>query len=628
VGRARQIRLAARAAGALLALAAGCGRTPLLPSASDGGGTLGLTGDLPELARVGEGYAGSLAAVQASGGCEWSAQGSMPPGLALLPDGAGAVLAGTPELSGDFQLDIRVRDAAGREAERSLTVHVRPRAWLAVQVGNGDGSGETRLLDSDHPDSAFVVTVPPIVGSWAWSWSPAGDAFAFASGPSSRGQVYLVDLRGLSPAPAVPVGTPQAIYRIEFAPGGLLYRTSRRMFMARLAAGVPGPAVELVAAPAGQEFMGTLLSPHGDWLMVRGHLRSEAIELLAIDLDAEPPSAPVPIHPPLVSGGNVSAWSFSPDGRWAMYEADAEQDDRFELYAVDVHARAFGAPVKLNPPLPPGGNVGEAVPGEEFDWSWPMWAPDSKKVAFMADAEQDGEFALYVAQVGKPPRASKVSQAFAADRKLGDFAWADGARLLYWSVPRSAGAEQLMLVDTAASPAKVKTLAAPAEGSIPRVVADPRGRGILYANGLSFYWMDWYWQDWQGSAPRKLYGPIEWYWGLYEPRFSADGAGVLFTTDSGDGNPGTTGAELCWSEVRASGVADPVLVQGRGGGGVSCENYADTCRRFWRNDGRKLAYLTADGNLHLLDAGSLPPSRAQVLAPPPGGAISDFSWPP
>jgi Tol biopolymer transport system component len=629
VGRARKIRLSAWAAGALLGLAAGCGRTPLLPSSSEDAGTLVLVGDLPELARVGEAYQGALAAVHASGACEWLAQGSVPPGLALLPDGASARLAGTPEQSGDFKLDIQVRDAAGREAERSLAVHVRPRAWLAVKVVKGDGSGETRLLDSDDPDAAFVVTVPPIVGSWAWSWAPAGDCFAFASGPSSRSQVYLVDLRGTSPAPAVPVGTPKAIDRIDFVLGGraLLYQTSSEMFMARLAAGAPGPAVELIAAPAGPGFMGSELSPNGDWLMVRGRLRSEAIELLAIDLDVEPPSAPVPIHPPLVSGGNVSAWSFSPDGRWAMYEADAEEDDRFELFAVDVHAHGFGAPVKLNLPLPPGGDVGSAVPGEELDWAWPVWSPDGKKVAFAADAKQDGELALYVAQVGKPPGVSKVNQPFAADRKLGDFAWADGTRLLYWSEPRSAGADQLMLVETAASPGAVRIVAAPAEGTIARVVPDPRGRGVLYANGQSFYWMDWYWQDWQGSTPRRLYGPIEWSWGLYQPRFSADGAGLLFTTDSGGGSPGTTGAELYWSPV-GSGVADPVLVEGRQAGGIRCGTSADTCQQFWRNDGRKLAYLTADGNLHLLDAGDFPPSRARVIAPPPGGAITNFSWPP
>lgn len=57
---------------------------------------------------------------------------------------------------------------------------------------------------------------------------------------------------------------------------------------------------------------------------------------------------------PLPLFGDVRSFQISPDGRYAVYLADQDTDEVFELYSV---ALSGGAPVRLNPLLPVGRNV-------------------------------------------------------------------------------------------------------------------------------------------------------------------------------------------------------------------------------------------------------------------------------
>lgn len=84
-------------------------------------------------------------------------------------------------------------------------------------------------------------------------------------------------------------------------------------------------------------------------------------ELFGVPLDGSAPA--VRLNPPLVPGGNVHLANtldatyadVTPDGVWAVYEADQEVDNVRELFAVP--ADGSRPAVKLNGPLPPGGNV-------------------------------------------------------------------------------------------------------------------------------------------------------------------------------------------------------------------------------------------------------------------------------
>lgn len=84
-------------------------------------------------------------------------------------------------------------------------------------------------------------------------------------------------------------------------------------------------------------------------------------ELFSVPLDGS--ASPVRLNPPLVPGGDVfqantlngQFVNATPDGVWAVYEADQEVDGVRELFAVP--ADGSRPAVKLSGPLPPGGNV-------------------------------------------------------------------------------------------------------------------------------------------------------------------------------------------------------------------------------------------------------------------------------
>ncbi len=95
--------------------------------------------------------------------------------------------------------------------------------------------------------------------------------------------------------------------------------------------------------------------------------------------------SPVKLNGPLASGGDVLAdgIAFSPIGDRAVYVADQEQDQRFELYSVPTLG---GTPVRLNAMLANGGDV---TPGSQ------RFSPDGARVLFHADQDEDDVFEIY-----------------------------------------------------------------------------------------------------------------------------------------------------------------------------------------------------------------------------------------
>jgi len=79
----------------------------------------------------------------------------------------------------------------------------------------------------------------------------------------------------------------------------------------------------------------------------------------------------VKLNAPLVAGGEVQEFALSPDGSWAVYIADQDTDDMFELYRVSVDG---GTPLKLNAPLIAAGDVASF-----------RISPDSSRVVYRAD---------------------------------------------------------------------------------------------------------------------------------------------------------------------------------------------------------------------------------------------------
>jgi Tol biopolymer transport system component len=106
-------------------------------------------------------------------------------------------------------------------------------------------------------------------------------------------------------------------------------------------------------------------------------------ELFCVAADGS--EAPVKVSGALIAAGDVrTSLATSPDGRWVVYLADAEVDDRVELYSAPTDGSA--PPRKLNGPLVLGGDVQENV-GFRI-------SPDGAWVVYRADQEFDRQVEL------------------------------------------------------------------------------------------------------------------------------------------------------------------------------------------------------------------------------------------
>ncbi len=92
----------------------------------------------------------------------------------------------------------------------------------------------------------------------------------------------------------------------------------------------------------------------------------------------------------LVAGGDVVASLVSPDGFFVAYVADQDTDDVFELYTVVVDRTTGDTAVKVSGAMAGSGilvlSSGEYVFG---------WAPNSSRVAYIADQNTNGVFELF-----------------------------------------------------------------------------------------------------------------------------------------------------------------------------------------------------------------------------------------
>lgn len=145
---------------------------------------------------------------------------------------------------------------------------------------------------------------------------------------------------------------------------------------------------------------------------------------------------------PRVTTGDVSSFRPSPDGTWLVFRADAEQDERFELFALSA---AGGLAVKLNGVLVPEGDVAPDF-GYTVQPNYDV-SPDSTRVVYAADQDVDGRFELYSTPIDGGV-AVRLNAPFASEI-LATFAIApDSSRVVYrtsevaphlWSVPIDGG---------------------------------------------------------------------------------------------------------------------------------------------------------------------------------------------
>jgi Tol biopolymer transport system component len=122
----------------------------------------------------------------------------------------------------------------------------------------------------------------------------------------------------------------------------------------------------------------------------------------------------------MVSGGNVVDFQVSPEGGSVAYVADQTRDEIFELYVVPVDKTADENAVKISGLLMAGSGI--------FDFSW---APDSSRVAYIADQDTEDLFELYT-NLPEGGNNLRISQRIGLDRDVDQFAWApDSQEIAY-----------------------------------------------------------------------------------------------------------------------------------------------------------------------------------------------------
>ncbi len=268
--------------------------------------------------------------------------------------------------------------------------------------------------------------------------------------------------------------------------------------------------------------------------------------------------------------GDVVDYRVTSDGTRAVFLADAEEDDRFDLFFAPTDGST--PPVKLNPTLPLDGRIDEYA-----------ISPDDAWVVILTDDQAKDELSLFSVPItgGTPV---ELDDADGVDLRVTEFQiTADSARVVYFQRDYVAGTSALWGVDIAGgtpvrmtpelqpgdsmeewtlSPASTHIVytsyegsghwqalwAAPLDGSATRTrlndlfpggssikdfLVTPDGARVLYRCDLKSYQVDQLWTVRITGGINKRVNRILQVWGDVRAgyRITADGTEVLFAAD-------------------------------------------------------------------------------------------------
>ncbi|MBN1852040.1 MAG: PD40 domain-containing protein [Pirellulales bacterium] len=136
--------------------------------------------------------------------------------------------------------------------------------------------------------------------------------------------------------------------------------------------------------PAGGDIDGELhIAPDSSRAVFQADADTDnVIELFSVPIDRG--GGQIKINDPLPAGGNVSNLiHISPDSTRVVYCSDGDTNGVYELYSRPIDGT--GPEVKINDPLPMGGRVSNSF----------QITPDSTRVVYQADGDVDNRFELY-----------------------------------------------------------------------------------------------------------------------------------------------------------------------------------------------------------------------------------------
>lgn len=205
----------------------------------------------------------------------------------------------------------------------------------------------------------------------------------------------------------------------------------------------PGVATKL-SAPlvAGGDVCRFEFSPNSSRVAYCADQQTDGVmELFSVSLAS--PGVAVKVNAPLVAGGNVTpSYEFSPDSSFLVYAADQDVVGRDELYRVDLSAP--GVATKLNASIIAGGGV----VGFHL-------RPDGQHLAYVANQENVDIYELYDVAFSAPTVTTKLHPTMAGSGVMW-FEYASGSDQVVYAASQDSPAVELYRVDLAAPGTTVK----------------------------------------------------------------------------------------------------------------------------------------------------------------------------
>jgi hypothetical protein len=176
---------------------------------------------------------------------------------------------------------------------------------------------------------------------------------------------------------------------IEYdSPGGTLYSASTDGSTTHQLAQTP--------ITGGAIFIQPRVSPDSQRaVFLADHETDEVWELFSVPIDGS--AAPTKLNTSPVAGGDViSDFYVTADSLWVVYTADQNSDEVFEVFSVPIDGSA--APTKLNGTLTSGGDVWLGIP-----------SPNGQTVVYRADQNTDELWELFAVPTDGSATAVKIS---------------------------------------------------------------------------------------------------------------------------------------------------------------------------------------------------------------------------
>ena len=351
------------------------------------------------------------AVIEAGGGTgaySWRVIGQLPPGLIISERGTPATeLSGILGAAGQYTFDVEVSDLAEGVARQTLTVQVAP------------PPEELTLLTTGVPDAVtclgYDVPLEAVGGPGGYQWRiesgavppgitldpTEGQRVELSGAPTQAGQYNFVvavsdstgAVRRLNASMEV-ADVPQIARYVVF--NGSITSTTADTYVVDVCGPTPGAAQIVTPIDDQTEAVGPvrpLISPDGSKLAfvgptTLGGFDRNIARLYVVDLTGSTPGPAVNIIPADAFRPLVSGYRWSPDSTKLAFRAQLNREDKNELFIVDVtNPSTPGAPVRVSADANPG--AGEVVVGAYF------WAPDSSKLAYLADLRRFETFEVY-----------------------------------------------------------------------------------------------------------------------------------------------------------------------------------------------------------------------------------------